>query len=102
MDRIKLPRAGRETIYLSMHARPAFATGLIVEVQQVGDVAWVPATNVVVTGDRITAEVLVNGPDFIPDGTASIEIDADSTLAVRFQQYPEVIVRDGVYIALVD
>lgn len=102
MDRIKLPRAGRETIFLTMHARPAFLDGLVVEVQQAGDSGWTAASNVAVDGERITAEVLICGPDFIPDGTPTMEIDADTSIAVRFSQHPDVVIRDGVYVALED
>lgn len=102
MDRIILPRAGRETIFLTMRARPAFADTLIVEVQQAGDTDWTATTNTVVDGEHVTAQFLVNGPDFTPDETPSMEIDADTSIAVRFRQHPDVVIRDGVYIALGD
>ena len=91
-----LSRAGREYAHLPYTA-DADMTGLDVEVGVNG--AWYDADDVTLT----EVIVLVAGPDAAgnPDGTIVLRAGVNR-LQVRFPDNPEIIIRDGGVINVVD
>lgn len=100
MNRIRLPRAGTENVYLSLYAKPAFSSAATVEVSFEGSGIWVPAT-VTGTAGVLTAQILIAGP-LATVATGTPVIGADSTFRVRVTDGAETILRGGGFIALVN
>lgn len=100
MNRVRLPRDGRRRVFLTLRVSPPFGVGAAVEVQVEGDSAWYPCEHTVITGELVTADVLLRGPSLVADGTPDVPVPRDATVRVRLTDAPEFEYSPGFYVAL--